>query len=148
MAAGEPLGSVSEVTQWKDSIPFQYEYTAGIAGEKFLRGLMAGRILAGYCPSCKESSLPARIYCVRCYGAITKYVRVGPVGKVRAMTRATEGREGPNVFVYITFEGVRGGMIHRLLGGGRVGSAVVPKFRPKSQRSGSILDIQGFELRG
>jgi uncharacterized protein len=148
MSSGETLESVSEVRQWNDTIPFHYEYTAGIAGEKFLRGLMAGKILAGFCPACKELSLPARIYCVRCYGAITKYVKVGPVGKVKAMTKVGDGGEGSTTFVYVTFEGVRGGMIHRLLGRARVGSHVSPRFRPKSQRTGSILDIQGFALKG
>jgi hypothetical protein len=147
LAIGESLGSVAEVTQWRDGIPLQYEYTAGVAGEKFLRGLMSGKILAGFCPACKERSLPARIYCVRCYGAITKYVKVGPVGKVKAITRGREGGGSPTAFVYVTFDGVRGGMIHRLLGKGRVGSQVVPRFRPKAQRTGSILDIQGFELK-
>jgi hypothetical protein len=139
----EKLGSVAEVRQWADTIPFQYEYTAGVAGEKFLRGLIEGKILAGYCPACRELSLPARIYCVTCYGPIGKYVKVGPAGRVKAITKS--GGEGAPTFVYVTFEGARGGMIHRLLGRGRAGSKVVPRFRPRKERTGSILDIQGFE---
>ena len=59
MPIGERIESVEDVMQWTDTIPFHYEYTAGVAGEKFLRGLIEGKILAGYCPSCEESSLPA-----------------------------------------------------------------------------------------
>jgi uncharacterized OB-fold protein len=145
MAFEERLGSTSEVGHWKDTIPLHYEYTAGVAGERFLRGLMSGRILAGYCENCKETSLPARIYCVQCYGEIKKLVRVGPTGRVSAIARP--GKEGEQTFVYVTFKGVRGGIIHRLLGRGKAGSEVVPRFLPKKQRKGSILDIQGFELK-
>jgi uncharacterized OB-fold protein len=147
MPIEERIDSVADVRQWTDSIPFQYEYTAGVAGEKFLRGLISGKLMAGYCPSCKESSLPARIYCVRCYGEITKYVKVGPVGKVKAVTSAKNGSGDALAFVYVTFKDVRGGIVHRLLGKARAGSEVVPKFKPRSERTGSILDIQGFESR-
>ena len=144
MPIEERIESVDQIRQWTDTIPFQYEYTAGVAGEKFLRGLMEGRILAGYCLNCEESSLPLRMYCVRCYGKIEKAVRVPPVGKVKAVTSG--GEAGPK-FVFVTFKGFRGGMIHRLLGKARVGSEVVAKFRPKKQRTGSVNDIQGFEPR-
>jgi len=133
--------------QWTDGIPLHYEYTAGVAGEKFLRGLKDGRILAGYCPNCKEVSLPPRIYCVKCYGRITKYVRVAPVGKVTAVSSAGRDEAGELKFAFITFKGIRGGMIHRLLGKARAGSEVVPRFKPRSERTGSILDIQGFESK-
>jgi hypothetical protein len=34
------------ILAWKDGIPLHYEYTAGTAGEAFLRGLKVGRIVA------------------------------------------------------------------------------------------------------
>ena len=145
MPIEERADSVAELSQWTDSIPFQYQYTAGVAGERFLRGLIDGRILAGYCPRCEEASLPARIYCVKCYGEITRYVRAGPAGRVAAITRKRGDEEGAQTFVYVEFKGVRGGMIHKLLGKGRAGSRVVPRFKPRRERTGSILDIQGFE---
>lgn len=138
---------MAEVDQWKDSIPFQYEYTAGVAGEKFLRGLKEGKILAGYCPDCREKSLPARIYCVKCYREITEYVKVGPAGRVKAITRSGKGRKETTTLVFVTFKDVRGGIIHRLIGKGRAGTEVVPRFKPRSERTGSILDIQGFESK-
>ncbi|MDA4114368.1 MAG: zinc ribbon domain-containing protein [Thaumarchaeota archaeon] len=142
MPIEERIESVADIRQWTDTIPFQYEYTAGVAGERFLRGLMDGKILAGYCPGCNESSLPARIYCVRCYGGITEYVEVEPVGKVRAVTSAKQ-----DAFAFVTFKDVRGGLVHRLLDRARAGTEVVPRFRPRSERTGSILDLQGFESR-
>ena len=143
----EKLDAVAEVRQWADRIPLHYEYTAGVAGEKFLRGLKEGRILAGYCPNCRETSLPPRIYCVNCYGAIAKFVRVDAAAKVAAVTSARGPGGQETAFAFVTFKGVRGGMIHRLLGKARVGSDVVPVFRPKKERTGSIDDIQGFGPR-
>ena len=147
MPIEERLESVADVMQWADHIPLHYEYTAGVAGERFLRGLMEGRSLAGYCPSCNEYSLPPRIYCVRCYGEITRFAKVGPVGKVSAVTTSRRGKSDEQSYVFVTFKGVRGGIVHRLLGRARAGTEVVPSFRPKSERTGSILDIQGFESK-
>jgi uncharacterized OB-fold protein len=51
-------------------------------------------------------------------------------------------------FGYVTFEGVNGGLVHRILGAGatepRVGDAVRPSFVPSEMRKGSILDIECF----
>lgn len=138
-----------------DAIPLHYEYTAGVAGEAFLRGLMDGKILATYCPNCKRASLPARIYCVDCYGETSKKpVRAGPVGVVRAITKL--GPDGADrgqgeeddagfTFVFVEFPGVSGGMVHRALGKVRAGTRVRPRFKPRAQRAGSITDIVGFE---
>jgi hypothetical protein len=143
MPMSERLDSVTDVRQWRDSIPFHYEYTAGVAGERFLRGLKEGKILAGYCPACRETSLPLRMYCLGCYGEITKAVSVGRVGRARAVTRNPEG----GAFVFVTFDGVKGGIIHRLLGKTRVGGEVVALFRPPKERKCSLDDIQGFGAR-
>ncbi len=133
-----------------DSIPLHYEYTAGVAGERFLRGLKAGRILAGYCSNCKEASLPPRIYCVKCFGEIRRFIRVRPIGRVAAMTRTLIGQDGARLeqqvtFAYVTFDGVAGGILHRVIGRARVGSRVKPRFRKRGDRKGSILDLEGFE---
>ncbi len=146
----ERIDSVEGVRQWSDQIPLHYEYTAGIAGEKFLRGLSQGKILAGYCANCKEASLPPRIYCVKCYGAIERSVLVRTPGKVSALTktRVSQGGERlaePVAFAYIIFEGVSGGLLHKVAKGVRVGSSVKPRFKPKRERTGSILDIELFE---
>jgi hypothetical protein len=145
----ERIDSVEEIRQWTDSIPFHYEYTAGVAGERFLRGLMAGKIFAGYCANCRETSLPPRMYCVKCFGEIKRFVRVRTMGTVSAMTTTLTGQDGkaleqPITFAYVTFEGVAGGMLHRIVGRARVGSTVKPRFKRKRDRKGSILDIEGF----
>ncbi|MDA4135873.1 MAG: cobalt transporter ApaG [Thaumarchaeota archaeon] len=145
MPMTERLDDVTEVRQWVDSIPFHYEYTAGVAGEKFLRGLIDGKILAAYCPNCKEAALPARMYCVDCYGETTKLIRVDQVGVVKAITRTGGGAGERVAFAFIEFPEVKGGIVHRLIGSARAGSRVKAKFRPKLERTGAISDVLGFE---
>lgn len=128
-----------------DAIPLHYEYTAGVAGEKFLRGLMEGRVLAGRCEVCGITALPARMYCVECYSPIEKLVRAGPIGVVRAVAKQVDDSGKPEAFAFVEFTGVKGGLVHRLIGGARVGSKVRPKFKPKAERKGAMSDVLGFE---
>jgi uncharacterized OB-fold protein len=150
MPITERIDSAEKVHHWNDAIPFQYEYTAGVAGERFLRGLMQGRLVGGRCERCDVTFLPAKIYCVKCFGRIEKFVRVPLVGRVAAISGGgRRRREGDPArgFAFVTFEDVQGGLVHRTVAGSRlrIGSRARVKFRPKSERKGSILDIDGFE---
>jgi uncharacterized OB-fold protein len=153
MPMRERIDSGTEIMRWNDGIPLHYEYTAGVAGEKFLRGLIAGKIIAGRCATCTDAFLPPRIYCPNCYTAVDEFVEVGPQGKVVALTKSLQGQKGerleaPVTFGFIGFKGVRGGIVHRILGNARVGSTVVPQFKPEGERTGSILDMVGFKAPG
>jgi uncharacterized OB-fold protein len=140
----ERLQSVDEIRQWRDKIPFHWEYTAGVAGERFLRGLIEGKIVAGYCERCDEKSLPARMYCLNCYGRIERLVRAGPIGVAEAVTEDASGER----FVFVTFDGIKGGVLHKAIQGVRRGAKVRPLFKPGAERVGSVLDIVGFEAAG
>ncbi len=134
--------------QWRDALPLHYEYTAGIAGEKFLRALKRGKLVAGRCSNCDVTFLPPRIYCVRCFGRVETFVEVTSRGRVAATTVANgrQRKKEATGFVYVEFDGVEGGLIHRADGWQpRIGARVIPRFAPKAQRRGSILDIEGFE---
>ncbi len=152
MPIKERIERVDRVRQWKDALPLDYEYTAGIAGEKFLRALKDGRLVAGRCSSCNMTFLPPRIYCVRCFGRVETFVEVPAEGRVAAVTTTTVStrrarKEQATRFVYVEFDGVEGGLIHRADGGWQpsIGAGVRPKFVPKAHRRGSILDVEGFE---
>ncbi len=132
-----------------------YVYTSGIAGEAFFRALRdEGRILATRCPACKANYLPPRMFCERCFTELSEYVDVSPEGKVASFTVARlDGRSlplpQPLVYAFVTFRGVeRGGLIHRLLvppHQAKLGMAVRVRLKPREQRTGTILDIEGFE---
>lgn len=137
---------------WKDKIPLRYEYTAGVAGEKFLRGLQEGRLLASVCPKCRKKYLPPKVYCVDCFEKTGNFREVGPVGTVSALSESHVEFDGtrratPLMFAFITFKGASGGIVHRVSGRGvAVGSSVVPRFKPKTRRVGSLLDIEEFRV--
>ncbi len=139
--------STGKPVAWRDAIPLRYEYTAGAAGEVFLRRLAEGRIVASKCLTCGELRLPPRAYCLECHGRARVDVELLHYGRIAALTYPREGRRRATVG-FVTFEGVSGGLVHRILGAGRssakVGDPVRPVFLPPARREGSILDLQGF----
>jgi len=144
------ITSVEKLRSWSDQIPFHYEYTAGLAGEKFLRGLQDGKILASECTKCGKKYIPPKTYCVECYLEIKRFRQVDPEGIVAALTESSVGFEGERLsksktFVFVVFNGVVGGLIHYGTGPGlEIGSKVVPKFAAPAKRKGTLLDIEGF----
>jgi|SRR3989338_4847632 len=131
-------------------------YTAGIAGEKFLRSLKdQEQILGSFCPKCKLSFLPLRLFCERCLSRLTEE-RVAPKeGHLQTFTHVyvdlnNRPLQKPELVGLIAFKGFEGGLIHRLSVGDekklKVGAKVKVIFHPSSQRKGSILDISHFEL--
>ena len=146
----ERITNVDKLRSWKGQIPLHYEYTAGVAGERFLRGLQEGKILASRCSNCGKMYLPPKMYCVDCYLEISKYREVGPVATVAAIAQSHVDFGGrkiarPRTFAFLTFKGVTGGLIHYAAGNGLgIGSSVSPRFRPARKRMGTLLDIEEF----
>ena len=132
----------------------KHVYTAGIAGEKFLRGLKEGKIIASRCNKCDISYLPARSFCEECFSEINEYYEIETKGEVDTYTiqytdENGEKLEKPIIWAIIKFYGVRGGILHKL---GEVdpeevyiGMVVEPVFKPEQERKGSIEDIQYFK---
>jgi uncharacterized protein len=142
---------------WDGNMEADYIYTSGVAGEKFFVALRdEGKLLASRCPSCGLDYLPVRLFCEDCFAELTEFVDVPPQGRVAAVTVAHVDREGsplsrPQVWAFVTFQGIRGGLVHRLLippGRARVGMVVRPKLKGRESRVGAITDIDGFEPVG
>jgi uncharacterized OB-fold protein len=152
MPINDRVSDVGKLRGWKDSLPLHYEYTAGVAGEHFLRGLQQGKILAAQCKECGKMYIPPKIYCVDCFVAIDEYREVGSKGRVSGLTKSYEDFQGrktatSRVFVFVTFKGVTGGLIHYGGEGLKVGSEVTAQFRPAGERKGTLLDIEMFATR-
>lgn len=140
---------------WEIDMSVDYIYTSGVAGERFFRALRdEGRILAVHCPVCRANQLPPRMFCERCFTELSDYVDVPPEGRVAAVTVSRVERRGqplpvPEVYAFVTFKGIQvGGLIHRLLvppDAARIGLAVRVRLKPKEARTGTLLDIEGFE---
>ena len=151
----ERTTDIRRLRHWDIDMSVDYIYTTGLAGDRFFRALRdEGRILAAHCPECKTNQLPPRPFCERCFTELTEFVDVPLEGKLAAVTTVHLDARGhplptPEVFAFVRFKGVQeGGLIHRFLGPAgraRPGAAVRAKLKPQASRTGSILDIEGFE---
>lgn len=137
---------------WLDEMPVTSRYTAGLAGERFLRAIKdEGRILGSHCPACGITYVPGREFCERCLAELGEWVDVGTRGEVYTFTLLYENldgshREDPELVAFIRFGD--GGLVHRLdevaPEAVEIGMPVEAVFKPKAERQGSILDIQYF----
>jgi len=138
---------------WLGDLPVENRYTFGLAGEKFFRALKDdGQIFGTHCPNCDQTYVPATVFCERCLSQLDEWVDVGTTGEVVTFTFLFVNLDGtprqePEIIAFVRF--ADGGLIHRL---GEVdpeqvefGMAVQAVFKPASERTGSILDIDHFK---
>ena len=138
---------------WLDNLPVTSRYTFGLAGERFFRAIKdEGRIYGTHCPHCNRTYVPAVSFCERCLDSLTDWVDVGTQGEVHTYTLLFEDLDGtplqePRLVAFVKIRD--GGLVH-LLGeispdDVEIGMQVQAVFRPKKERTGSILDILYFE---
>lgn len=154
MALIERIEKTTEATTWPGQIPLTYRYTAGRAGERFLRLLKdEGKLLGARCEACGVTYVPAAIFCERCLGRIEETtVELEPRGSVHSFTVCHEQYDGarketPSVVALIAIDGADTVLVHRLdvpPAEARIGMRVEAKLAPETERRGSILDILHF----
>ena len=141
-------------TAWRGEIPVTNLYTAGIAGETFMRALKdRGEILGSPCTACKITYVPARTFCERCFAELTDTTPVKQTGTIESFTVChldLDGRQlaKPPIVASVKLDGATTPMIHFFLGTREqvaIGAKVKVAWKPKGERSGSILDLRGFE---
>ncbi len=151
----EKLSQSSQARHWNDSIPLEYHYTAGVAGEEFRRELRDnGRFLAAKCSKCKNTYVPARLFCPQCFLEMKDLFPIDKPGYVYAFTSVANDRNGseteqPTIVALVRFEGVKGGIIHRLqvnsADGAAIGMNVEPLLKERASRTGALTDIRAFK---
>ncbi len=151
MGSTEHVERVTDLRAWPGDFPVSHLYTMGVAGERFLRELKAGRFLGTRCAPCDRVYLPPSMFCPRCFAPLEEWKEVGPQGTVRAVTTAYRGVDGapldtPETLALIQLDGADGLLTHRIGGPGSVeiGARVEPVFRDAAEREGSILDVRHF----
>lgn len=154
MGSLEHIDNVEEIGTWPGEIPVRFAYTAGVAGERFLRELKeSGRLLATRCSTCRYTYLPPRLYCERCLGELSEWLEAGPQGTVQACTAVYQDMEGrpleaPVTVALIQLDGADGLLVHRVTGDVKNGTRVEPVLKPPAKRQGSITDIDHFRPIG
>jgi len=146
----EKISQSSQARHWTDSIPLEYHYTAGVAGEEFRRELKEnGRFLASKCSKCKNSYVPARMFCPSCFVEMKETRALEGPAYVYSYTTVNKNRTGepsePVIIALVKFEGVKGGIVHKLHvdESSRVsfGMKVVPILKDIAERTGALSDI-------
>jgi uncharacterized protein len=151
----EKLSQPGEARHWTDSIPLEYHYTAGVAGEEFRRELRDnGRFLVSKCSKCKSTYIPARMYCPDCFIEMKDQFPIDKPGYIYSFTSVNRDRSGANtdspiVIGLVKFDGIKGGIIHLLDVNDNdriaIGMKVTPSLKVASQRTGSVTDILAFK---
>lgn len=141
-------------------LTFYSVYTAGLAGERFLRALKDdGKIMGARCTQCAATFVPGRLYCERCFAKIDalSWFDAGTVGTVHTFTAMHIDLDGkalmdPRVMAFVEMGESSGGIVHYL---GDVdpndvfiGMKVEAVFKPSGERTGSIMDIVHFRPLG
>lgn len=150
----EKIVQPGEARHWSDSIPLEFHYTAGVAGEEFRRELRDnGRFLVSKCSKCKSTYVPARMYCPNCFIEMKDQFPIDKPGYVYSLTtvhrkRSGEDSSNPIIVGLVKFEGIKGGIVHLLdvddLSDVSIGTKVAPVLRDSAKRVGAISDITGF----
>ncbi|MBM3152103.1 MAG: Zn-ribbon domain-containing OB-fold protein [Chloroflexi bacterium] len=137
---------------WRGNLPVTSRYTYGIAGEKFFRALKdEGKIMGAECPTCGITYVPARAFCERCLSELTEWTDVGLVGELHTFTLVFVDYDGrplyePELVGFVSFGD--GGIVHKLEADPdtlEIGMKMEAVLKPKTKRTGSILDIQHFK---
>jgi uncharacterized OB-fold protein len=138
----------------RGEMPVAFHYTPGVGNTAFLEALRdRGVFLGSRCEACAYTYVPARIFCERCFAALVADTEVGPSGTLESFTIghvAIDGEplEEPEPIGLVKLDGADTVLMHRLLDVDHpaIGMRVEAALRPASERTGSILDVEGFEM--
>jgi uncharacterized OB-fold protein len=132
------------------ALPVAFHYTPGVGNTAFFEALRdRGVLLGSRCEACAFTYLPARIFCERCFAELQPDNECGPGGTLESFTVGYVGIDGepldePITIGLVMLDNADTVLMHELLGAdpweiGKRAEVVV-----KTDRTGSILDIEGF----
>jgi uncharacterized protein len=154
----EKIARPEEIRRWEGDLPVRHRYTPGVAGGAFFTALKErGVLLGSRCEHCSYTYAPARMFCERCLAELSADTEVGPGGELVSFTIVFQGIDGepldqPQTLGAVRLDGADAVLIHRVLEPGEepleIGERVDVVVKPETQRTGSILDIEGFRVSG
>ena len=154
MALKERINHPDEAKTWHGELPVQSLYTAGVAGDRFLKTLKEkNQFLGSPCTACGEVYLPPKIYCEKCMAELKDWIEVGPDGDLESWTEVHVGLDGKQLAQarlvgIIRLDGATTSMVHLLAGDEPndlyIGMRMTPVMKPAAEREGAITDILHF----
>jgi uncharacterized OB-fold protein len=149
----DKISQAGSARQVQGEVPIYHRYTLGVAGDRFFKAMRDDRqILVSPCPKCRSRLLPPKMYCETCFEETSDaWEPLAGAGFIRSFTimhRSLEDEllETPEIVALVSWEGVRGGLIHRLEGVEparvTIGMAVEPVWA--EERVGAMSDISHF----
>jgi Predicted nucleic-acid-binding protein containing a Zn-ribbon len=133
----------------------EYKYTTGYLSEQFFLKLKnEAQLYAAYCKNCDLIFFPVRGFCLKCGNEVKELKKIKNEGIVVSYTIAkidSYGKEleKPKIIALISFENVKGYLIHFLdeiqYDKLRIGLKVIPVFKEYNERNGSLTDIKYFK---
>jgi uncharacterized OB-fold protein len=154
MALKERLYQPAEAATWPGSLPVESLYTAGAAGDRFLKALKEkGQLTGAVCKACNEVYVPPKLYCEKCTDELKEWAKVGPSGTLESWTEVHVGLDGkpldrPQLVGLVRLDGATTSIVHLLApgsGGFTIGMKVTAVLKPASKREGAITDILYFQ---
>jgi uncharacterized OB-fold protein len=137
----------------KGQIAVPYTWWVGETGSRFLVSLRDDqKILGAKCSKCGTVYVPPRKNCGRCFVDINEWVNIADEGVIAAYTivhytNPVQPALAPFAYALIKLDGADVSFLHIIkqnLDKVKQGLRVKAKF--KAERTGSILDIDSFEL--
>ncbi len=146
---------MNPIQQWPGEIPIHSLYTAGVGGQIFFSALKdRGELIGTRCATCAQVYLPARLFCERCFAELSELVSIKPEGTIKSFTmvyvdRDHEPLRPPVGLALVQLDGATTFLLHKLLNVMdpsqiAIGDRVTLVLKAAPERSGSILDIEGF----
>ena len=128
-------------------IQIPYNYSAGPAMTKFLRGLREKTIYASLCSGCGRRSVPPLGFCARCWQPIEEYVPVEQRGRIESFVVQGSANAHTTAFALIRLQDCATSLVHAVRWTAanplQIGSVVIPIW--KDERTATILDIAYFQ---
>jgi hypothetical protein len=134
-----------------------YTINAGRAASRFLRGMVAGKILGQRCPVCHKVNVPPRGACPTCGVPTEEEVQLSEVGTITTfciinIPFEAQALELPYACASILLDGADTTLFHLIQGAPaseiRMGMRVRAVWRPAAERTPSLHSIQWFEPAG
>ena len=137
----------------KGRIAVPYTWWVGDVGSRFLASLRdEQKILGSRCKACGTVFVPPRKNCGRCFVDIEEWVDVASEGVIEAHTIVhysypVQPVKPPFAYALIRLDGADVGFLHLIKKDlDRIENGLRVKAVFKKERTGSILDIDAFEL--